>query len=140
MAKDLPDPLAGSRLFGAISDRERQRLAAAMTRRSVAAGEALVAQGASGVGFFVLTSGEAAVLVDGREVRTLGPGDFAGELAVLDGGARSATVEARTDVEVLALTPWSFKSLVTGNGELAWALLVELAGKLREAESRAAEV
>lgn len=140
MAKTLLDPLAASRLFGALSPKERKRIAAAMTTRELAAGEHLVDQGTSGVCFFVLTEGEAEVLIDGETVRELGPGDFAGELAIIDGGVRSASVIARTDVTVLALTPWSFKAMVTGNGGIGWALLVELAGRVRAAEARAAEV
>jgi CRP/FNR family cyclic AMP-dependent transcriptional regulator len=126
-------------LFAGLSDREAAELARRFTERRFEAGTDLTSQGASGVGFFVLGSGEAMVTVDGEERRTLGPGDFFGELALLDRGSRTATITATTAGTAYGLTAWDFKPLIEANGAMAWTLLQELAHRIRELESRGPE-
>jgi len=84
--------------------------------------------------FFVIESGEASVSVRGKQVRTLGRGDYFGEVALIDEGARSATVTASTDVVCHGLTFWEFRPLVQTNATIAWNLLQTLAKRLRSAE------
>ena len=70
----------------------------------------------------------------GKKRRTLGPGDYFGEIALIDEGARSATVTASSELQCWGLTFWDFGPLVQGNGTIAWKLLQPLAKKLRAAE------
>lgn len=133
---DLIERLRGIPLFSRLSDKQLKRLGAAMRERHVAPGAEITVEGRGGPGFFVIESGEASVLVGGTEVNRLGPGDSFGEMSVIDGGPRSATVRAATDLRCHGLTSWEFKPLVDANPEIAWALLETLTERLRRAESR----
>jgi CRP-like cAMP-binding protein len=93
-------------------------------------------EGERGRTLFVIESGEAAVLVNGNEVRRLGPGDSFGELALIDKSARSATVRADTEVRGYQLPVFSFRPIVESHPEMTWALLGALAQRIRDAESR----
>jgi CRP-like cAMP-binding protein len=123
-------------LFRGLTDKQLEMLARSFTERTFAAGRELTTEGAGGVGFFVIESGEAVVTVDGEERRTLGAGDYFGELALLDGGSRTATITATSDGRAWGLAAWEFRPLVEQNGALAWPLLEQLAGRIRELESR----
>ena len=111
-----------------IKDRALKGLASGMTVRSAPEGEDLVTAGESAVAFFVVLEGELSVLVDGDEVRRLGPGDHFGEIALLAPDARrTATVRALTPVRVGALSTWNFKGFLSEHPETHWPLLVSLA-------------
>ena len=102
-----------------------------MRERHVSAGSDVVVQGEHGVGFFVILDGEATVTVDGKERRTLGPGDYFGEIALLNQEAiRSATVTARSDLELAGLTSWQFRPLVHEQPDIAVQLMETLAHRL----------
>jgi CRP/FNR family transcriptional regulator, cyclic AMP receptor protein len=124
-------------LFHGLTDKQLEVLARSFTERSFDAGRELTSEGAGGVGFFVIESGEATVTVDGEERRTLGPGDYFGELALLDGGSRTATITATAPGRAWGLAAWEFRPLVEQNGALAWPLLEQLASRIRELEQRA---
>lgn len=121
-------------LFHGLKDRELKSLAAAFTDRTFSAGDELTTEGKSGVGFFVIESGEAVVTVDGEQRRTLGPRDYFGEMALIDNGTRSATITATTPVKCYGLTPWLFRPLVEENASIAWPLLEAMAKRTREIE------
>lgn len=129
-----PEFIQSVPLFRSLPKKELESLARSLNERSFAAGQALTSEGAGGVGFFVLESGAAEVSVDGQVRRTLGPGDYFGELALLDAGSRTATIVATAGGRAWGLTPWEFRPLVESNGELAWALLQALAHRIREIE------
>jgi MFS family permease len=93
----------------------RERLAVAAVRRAVHAGEIVVSEGEPGEDFFVIEAGELTVSVDGREVRTLGPGDAFGEVALLRRLPRTATVVAAGPGQLLTLDRESFIGTVTGH-------------------------
>jgi len=93
-------------------------------------------EGSGGAAFFFIDSGEATVSCKGTAVGTLGPGDYFGEIALIDGGARSATVTAATDLLCYGLTFWEFRPLVERNSGIAWKLLQALAKRLRAAEGK----
>jgi len=117
-------------LFAGLDDRELGEIAASMQERRVVAGEMVLEQGAAGAGFFVVEEGEAEVTVDGEPRGTVGPGDYFGEIALLTGSDRTATVTARTEMVCYGLTPWNFKPLVESNSGIAWKLLTAMAQKL----------
>jgi CRP-like cAMP-binding protein len=132
---DLPRRLAQVPLFARVSDKERQRIARNFRARTFPAGAEIAVEGEEGVGFFLIDSGTARVLRGGEEVRMLGPDDYFGEIALIDGGPRSATVVADTELSCQGMTAWTFRPLVEQSAELAWPLLETLAARLREAEA-----
>ena len=123
-------------LLAELSKRDRRRLAQTMTDRTYAPGKQVVVEGRGGIGFFIIVEGRAVVSVGDRVIRALGPGDYFGEMAMLDGDARTATVTADTELHCLGVTAWNFKRFVTDNPSVAWALLQTLAERLREATAR----
>ena len=130
MAVDI-DALRHVRFLAPLKDRDLRRLASSMSERTASAGEDLVTQGSGAIAFFVLLEGQASVIVDGRERRTLGPGDHFGEIAlVLPDTPRTATVRAIGDVRLGALATWNFKGFVTDHPEVTWPLLVTLAQQI----------
>jgi|SRR5579862_799512 len=98
-------------LFGSLSESDLDDLAPSFESRSVTPGTCLVGEGAAGYSFFALIEGEASVTVDGDEVATLGSGDCFGEIAILDGGFRTATVTATTPARVYVMFGTEFRRL-----------------------------
>ncbi len=134
--KDLVNQLKRVQLFAKLSDRDLKRLANNLKERTFPAGEAIASEGSEGVGFFLIESGEVSITRGGEHVRKLGPGDYFGEMALIDQGTRSATVVADSEVRCHGLTAWSFRPFVESHGEVAWPLLEAMVTRLREAESR----
>ena len=124
-------------LFAGLERRELENLTRWFKERRFQAGDTVAAEGKGGVGFFLIEDGEARVTVRGEERGTLGPGDYFGEIALVDDGARTATVTAATDMRCHGLTPWEFRPIVENDPRIAWKLLKALAKKLREAEQTA---
>lgn len=124
-------------LFKRVDDPGMQLLAAAFAERPFKEGATLTAEGQGAAGFFVIESGTAVVTVDGVERRTLGPGDYYGEIALVDGGVRTATITATSDGRAYGLTSWQFRPLVEENTTIAWPLLEALASRIREIEASA---
>jgi CRP-like cAMP-binding protein len=122
-------------LFEKLSDRQLQSLSSEFKERPFTEGEEILAEGALGIGLFVVSSGELKVTIQGRERRVLGPGDYFGEIALVDDGARTATITATTDGLAYGLTKWQFKPLVEANVEIAWPLLEAMARRTRELEA-----
>ena len=123
-------------LFADLERRELERIAGSFKQRDFAAGETVASEGKGAAGFFLIESGEASVSVRGDERGTLGPGDYFGEIALIDEGARTATITATTDLRCYGLTVWEFRPLVEENAQIAWKLLQAVAKKLRAAEQR----
>jgi len=107
------DRLRAVPTFSSLSEDELTRLGDAFEERQSSAGTRLTLEGASGYSFFVIESGTAEVERAGEVLKTLGPGDFFGEAAILTGERRNATVTARTDVELLVLFGTEFRRLET---------------------------
>jgi CRP-like cAMP-binding protein len=130
------DHLSKVRLFAACNNKELGIIGRASDEVSVQPGKELVAEGSSGHEFFLILDGEAAVRRNGRKVATLGPGQYFGELALLDRGARSATVTAETPMNLLILGQREFSAILDEVPGLAHKLLSIMAGRLREADAR----
>lgn len=118
-------------LFAGLDARELGQIADSLHERRFAAGDTVTQEGAGGAGFFVVEEGEAAVTVDGLPRGTIGPGDYFGEIALLTGSERTATIVAGTDMLCYGMTPWDFRPLVESNSAIAWKLLTAMAEKLR---------
>jgi CRP/FNR family cyclic AMP-dependent transcriptional regulator len=117
-------------LFADLDRRELESIAGSMRERSFRAGETVIQEGSTGAGFFVVDDGEAEVTVEGTPRGTIGPGDYFGEIALLTGSERTATIRATTDMRCYGLTAWDFKPLVESNPAIAWKLLTAMAEKL----------
>jgi CRP-like cAMP-binding protein len=123
-----PDDFAGITLFDSLNATAREAIAPWFELSDVSPDVKLIGEGASGYSFFVLREGTATVSVDGDEVRTLVPGDFFGELALLGDGQRTATVTTASPSQVLVLFGTEFRRLQQEYPELA----VQIESALRE--------
>ena len=135
---DVVQSLKAVPLFSGVGERELKRLANVMRESRFSEGEVIATEGQSGVGFFVIEEGNASVSLHGEIIRTLGPDDHFGEIALIDEGPRSATVTAGTDLRCRGMAAWEFRAFVQEHPEVAWPLLQTLASRLREAEGRGA--
>lgn len=132
------DPVAALQRVGLFADMDRrqaEQIARLLKLRPFAKGETVIMEGSGGAAFFLIESGDATVSKKGVHQATLGPGDCFGELALIDGGPRSATVTAATDLVCYGLTFWEFRPLIERNSSIAWKLLQALAKRLRAADS-----
>jgi pyruvate,water dikinase len=124
-------------LFANMSPRDIEGIAALFKERRFAAGETITKEGAGGAAFFVIESGQATVSVGGQQRASLSAGDYFGEIALIDEGARSATITASTELVCYGLTYWEFRPLVQQNATIAWNLLKTLAKRLRTVQNEA---
>jgi CRP-like cAMP-binding protein len=131
--RKLVDLLGDVALFSKCSKGELKTVARHAETVRLEPGVDLTAQGAEGDAFYVILDGTATVAVDGEQVNELGPGDWFGELALLDGEPRSSTVTAAEDLEVAVLGVRMFRTLLREFPDLASQLLAGMAAALREA-------
>jgi len=122
-------------LFAELEPSELERLSGSFKERTFAAGEAVATEGEGGAGFFVIESGEAVVKVHGDERGRLGPGDYFGDVALIDQGDRTASIEAASELKCYGLTFWDFRPLVESDARIAWPLLQAMTKRLREAQA-----
>ncbi|HLI45441.1 MAG TPA: cyclic nucleotide-binding domain-containing protein [Acidimicrobiales bacterium] len=130
--------LAKVPLFAMLSKREIARLARDVHDRTFPAGSVLSEQEGFGTIFMMIAEGQATVSVNGKPVRTLKPGDYFGEMALIDRSPRSATVTAATDLRCLMLTQPVFRPFAMSHPETMWALLELMVQRVRDAEARSA--
>ncbi len=131
MARASVDTLKKVPLFAGLEKRELQEIADSLQERRFSAGDTVTKEGAAGAGFFVVEEGRAAVKVGDEDRGTIGPGDYFGEIALLTGSERTATITATTDMLCYGMTSWDFRPLVESNSTIAWKLLTAMAEKLR---------
>jgi CRP/FNR family transcriptional regulator, cyclic AMP receptor protein len=124
-------------LFEGLPRDELELLASSFKERHFSAGDSVALEGEGGVGFFVISDGTASVEVHGEKRGQLAPGDYFGEVALIDEHARrTATITAETDLTCYGLTAWQFRPIVETNAQVAWRLLQVMAKRLREAEQQ----
>jgi CRP/FNR family transcriptional regulator, cyclic AMP receptor protein len=126
--------LKGVDLLSGCSADELRRIASLTTEFDAPAGQVLARQGEMGMEFFIIVSGLARASRNGVELAALEPTSFFGELALLDGGERTATVVAETDLHLLVLSRGEFKELCRSYPSVANKMLVELGARLRKAD------
>ena len=131
VVRGSPQVLKNVPLFAELDDRELEQIAATMRERRFSAGDTVTQEGAGGAGFFVVEQGEADVSVEGRPRGSIRAGDYFGEIALLTGSDRTATITAKTDMVCWGMTPWDFRPLVESNATIAWKLLTAMAEKLK---------
>jgi CRP/FNR family transcriptional regulator, cyclic AMP receptor protein len=134
--KALVEMLNRNRLFDGFTKKDVLALIDCSKEVEHRAGDWIVIEGRTGVGFHLVLDGTATVSTNGRKLRTLGPGETFGDIAVIDGGPRSASVKAESQLRTLSLPPWEFKPLIMEHPQLAYKLLIKLCALLREAEKR----
>jgi CRP/FNR family transcriptional regulator, cyclic AMP receptor protein len=130
VARASADVLKKVPLFSGLDKRELEQIASTMRERRFSAGDTVTEEGAGGAGFFVVEQGQAEVLVEGVTRGTIGAGDYFGEIALLTGSDRTATIKATSDMICWGMTPWDFRPLVESNSAIAWKLLTAMADKL----------
>jgi CRP/FNR family transcriptional regulator, cyclic AMP receptor protein len=132
--KDTLALLGNVPLFEGLSKKELNSILTVAKEIHFDEGHDIVEEGATGVGFHLIQEGEAHVLIGGRKRATLRAGDYFGEMSLIDGGPRSATVRTTTPVRTLALTSWAFMPLLDKNPSIARKLLQEMSKRLRAIE------
>ena len=123
-------------LFERCSNRELDLLQEAATEMEFPAGKALTTQGETGRHFMVIVEGEAEVSRDGTQIALLGPGSFFGEMSLLDGQPRTATVTTREPTRVLMITTAAFNGALATMPSVDRKMLTVLAARLRDIEAR----
>ena len=122
-------------LFEGLSAKELESVARIGKEVAFSAGREIVKEGATGVGFHLIMEGDAVVLVGEGEVARLSAGDYFGEMSLIDGGPRSATVRAESDVRTYSLPSWDFTGLLDTTPSIGRKMLLEMTRRLRAAES-----
>lgn len=128
--------LANIHLFNSCNQRELTKIARSTDEVTIEAGKMLMEQGQRGREAFVIVSGQASIQINGAEVATIGPGAHVGELALLDGGTRTATVVAVTDMELLVISQRAFFALLDEVPGLSRKILTSMATMVRDLDSR----
>ena len=131
---ELQTRLAGIDLFQGLSKRALKQLIRAGRQTEHDDGREVIAEGSGAIGFHFITAGEARVTSGTTVRRTLGVGDYFGEISVIDGQPRSASVEAVGSLETFAIHPHVFQKIIDDHPDFARGLLVVLCKRLREAE------
>jgi CRP/FNR family transcriptional regulator, cyclic AMP receptor protein len=137
VAQPSVDLLQRVPLFAELKPKELERLSTSFKERTFDEGEDVATEGETEGGgrFYVIESGEAIVSVHGEERARLGPGDYFGDVAMIDRGERTATIHAASDLKCYSLAFWDFRPLVESDARIAWPLLQTMAKRLRAAES-----
>lgn len=126
--------LRGVPLFSGMTDRALDAVGDLVSQRSFAADEDLTREGEPGDSFLIIRTGAAIVLVDGRQIGELGPGDFLGEISLIDGGPRTATVRATEPIDALVIGRDDFTTLLERHPAVRLELLMALTARIRRSE------
>jgi CRP/FNR family cyclic AMP-dependent transcriptional regulator len=122
-------------IFSGCTSRELASIGRIVKEVHFPVDDVICKEGETGVGLHIVVEGETKVQIGGRTRRRLGPGSFFGEIALLDGGPRTATVIAETPVTTLSIPAWSFKAVIKSQPSLALKMLEEVCRRLRANES-----
>lgn len=137
MADRKIEHLGHVKMFSSLNKKELGLISKASDVVGVKAGTEIVSEGTTGHEFYLILDGSASVKRNGRKVASLAPGSYFGEMALLDRGPRSATVVADTDTELLVIGQREFLGVLDQVPALSHKLLVSMAARLREADTRA---
>ena len=129
------DLLGAVPLFSDLSKKDLERIHNTAKETFHKEGDSIITEGRGGVGFHLIIDGKAQVVRGERTAATLGPGEFFGEMALVDDAPRSATVTAGTDLTTLVISKWEFRPLVKSHPEMAWKLIEYLVARVREEQT-----
>ncbi|TMD84860.1 MAG: cyclic nucleotide-binding domain-containing protein [Chloroflexi bacterium] len=118
-------------LLAGLDRKELELLAKLAKEQRYEPGATIVKSGASGHGLYIIKEGNVSVVRDGQKVASMGPGQFFGEISVLDGGPRTADVKADSDTVCLTLISWEIKPLLMDNAAISYKMLLEMVKRLR---------
>ena len=118
-------------LFSSLDKKELSMLAKLVKEQRYEPGTTIVRSGAGGHGLYVIKEGAVSVVQNGKTVASMGPGQFFGEISVLDGGLRTADVRAEEPTVCLALISWEVKPLLMENAGMTYKMLLEMVKRLR---------
>ena len=118
-------------LLAGLDRKELELLAKLAKEQRYEPGATIVKSGASGHGLYIIKEGNVSVVRDGQKVASMGPGQFFGEISVLDGGPRTADVKADTSTVCLTLISWEIKPLLMDNAAISYKMLLEMVKRLR---------
>ena len=118
-------------LFADLTAEEFAQIGRLFKQRRFGVGETIIQEGSGGAAFYVIESGEAKVFLEQKERSTLKAGDYFGEIAMFDEGARMASIVAASDLVCYGLTYWDFRPVVEANGVIGWKLLQRMAQMMR---------
>jgi CRP-like cAMP-binding protein len=133
---EIVKELGATDLFGTVGRKPLEAIAAQARVVEHAPGKEITEEGGSATGFHLIRSGTASVNVGGAARGSLGPGDYFGEISLIDGQPRSATVTADGPLTTISLASWSFKPILEEEPGVARALLIVMCKRLRAAERR----
>lgn len=122
-------------LFAGMNRHQIERLGMLAEEIDVPAGKVLMRQGESGDDMMVIVSGQVGIERDGERLNTLGPGDFFGEIAIIERGLRTATVSAESPTLLLVVNHRDFHSLMQEFPEVAVQVLTTLAHRVRRLDT-----
>jgi CRP/FNR family cyclic AMP-dependent transcriptional regulator len=128
--------LGATDIFGSLSKRALDRVARTAKIVHQGAGREITSEGDAGVGFHLITEGTVSVVIGSDRVATLGPDSYFGEISLIDGGPRTATVTSETELTTISLTTWDFRPVMDSEPEVTKALLLLMCKRLRAAEER----
>ena len=140
MLRKKSDQLAALRavpLFSSMSDRDLKAVLAGCREELYSDGQAIVREGTPGGPFFLIVEGQAKMLIDGKARKTFGPGDYFGEIALIDKGPRAATIVASGNVKALAIASWDFLALCEQDFKIAHKVMIGLAASVRALDKTA---
>ncbi len=135
---ELEQQLASVPLLAGLSGRIRRRLAETGKRRTYGTDEEIVREGSNGTALYIVLSGEGRVERGGERLGTVKPGDFFGELALIEEHPRSASVNAATETECLLFPAWEFTALLEEHPEIAVPIMRALIARLHSREHHGA--
>lgn len=138
MADERIDRLKAVPLFTGLSDRDLRHVLDVAKEVHHRDGHVVVEEDKTAVGFHLILDGGAEVTIGGMFVATASSGDYFGEMSIIDGKPRSATVTARGDLTTLAIPAWDFERLMQTHPSIMRGLLVALSGRIRKIDSHRA--
>ncbi len=127
----LIEMLQKTPLWSGLTKQDLKLIAKLSQERKFESGHAIVTKGEAGIGFYLILEGAVEVRSDGKTLSKLGPGQFFGEMSIIDNQPRSADVVAIEASRVLILSAWSFKTLISDNPKIALKMMQEFVRRLR---------
>jgi CRP/FNR family cyclic AMP-dependent transcriptional regulator len=129
--KSLTELLGSVSLFEGLTKRELAQIEKLGKEVNFPPDKTIVTEGENGVGFHLILEGKAKVVIGNRKRSTMGPGEWFGELSLIDRGPRTATVTTETPVRTFSLLSWEFLPVLDKNPKITRKIMVEMCRRIR---------